>query len=918
MSSLVNELLLKYSIGMCVVCKIHYTKLLISNIFIFRSLLGLTHMCHFPMYCQTLPAYHVRHILKQCSVGKLQDFLCQVPVFSSPDERKAVQRRTFTRWMNAFLQRRDPPVEVHDLFTDIQDGRILMTLLEELSGCKLLYRFRSSSHRIFRLNNISKALAFLDDRHVKLLGIDASGIADGIPSVVLNLVWNIILYFQVKEVMGGLQRHLSSSLSSLSMSSYPSSSDLAPQRNDIGSYSCKTLPSKGRKRAREPKYHGKAIKTLLQWVQRSTSKFGVEVHDFGKSWRSGLAFLAMIKSINPALVDLRESLSREPRENIQLAFMIAHHSLDIPPLLEPEDVSCTSPDEQSIITYVSMFLGHCSGIDEDRTTDIEVPESPNFGPLESVSFGETLTDDPETQALLKGFEKSSEQLLWNRWARRSSGSHCPTSLHTNEAVTPDLSSSAGDIFSSCRSQCITEQSAGSAAASPFSKKKSRCRSVLQPVSPLDAGVVSQEIRSWMEKVSADQGCSKPRVDESHFSLSPEEGIYSLSALDSDEEEAYSYILDLNKEVFQPHNQLKRQVPRVEEETAEEMFLNGQLPEESKHLEVCEMLNGSGCKHQEGSLGQTVELEVRAQSVVHRKFDWDKNESSSREMANNRAVFDVEPEEESRSREEGEEERVVRGQGNNDGDYCEEKKKKTENARLMMHVYDKTEALVDETKKTKLFEVAGWKKEVEEETERGLFEKCGQVSEKRVVDKEEEELNVTTFEEALGGKLGGKKEDNVKEEERKNHESVVYLASFKVGVNEKIYEVRGAGVTRINTENENDRKDNAPKIEDLTCKDEDEEEYSDEVMNSMDFEAVITAEDKDGELKLKRRKLTDKKATTKGHPGKTTPKNGTNRGVNVHGGDNSWTPVCSATSQSFRIKKIPPSKLLVYRISLLQP
>lgn len=68
-------------------------------------------------------------------------------------------------------------------------------------------------------------------------------------------------------------------------------------------------------------------------------RFGVEVRDFGKSWRSGLAFLAMIKSINPAMVDLRESMSREPRENIQLAFMIAHHSLDIPPLLEPEGKS---------------------------------------------------------------------------------------------------------------------------------------------------------------------------------------------------------------------------------------------------------------------------------------------------------------------------------------------------------------------------------------------------------------------------------------------------------------------------------------------------------------------------------------------------------------------------------------------------
>lgn len=32
----------------------------------------------------------------------------------------------------------DPPVAVHDLFTDVQDGRILMALLEQLSGCKMV------------------------------------------------------------------------------------------------------------------------------------------------------------------------------------------------------------------------------------------------------------------------------------------------------------------------------------------------------------------------------------------------------------------------------------------------------------------------------------------------------------------------------------------------------------------------------------------------------------------------------------------------------------------------------------------------------------------------------------------------------------------------------------------------------------
>ena len=41
------------------------------------------------------------------------------------------------RFMICCFQR-DPPVAVRDLFTDIQDGRILMALLEELSGCKLV------------------------------------------------------------------------------------------------------------------------------------------------------------------------------------------------------------------------------------------------------------------------------------------------------------------------------------------------------------------------------------------------------------------------------------------------------------------------------------------------------------------------------------------------------------------------------------------------------------------------------------------------------------------------------------------------------------------------------------------------------------------------------------------------------------
>jgi len=45
-----------------------------------------------------------------------------------------------------------------------------------------------------------------------------------------------------------------------------------------------------------------AKKALLQWCrQQVTSRFGVEVRDFGRSWRDGNAFLGIVNSIKPGI-----------------------------------------------------------------------------------------------------------------------------------------------------------------------------------------------------------------------------------------------------------------------------------------------------------------------------------------------------------------------------------------------------------------------------------------------------------------------------------------------------------------------------------------------------------------------------------------------------------------------------------------
>ncbi|XP_036698057.1 calmin isoform X1 [Balaenoptera musculus] len=314
-------------------------------------------------------------------IGQISDIRVQ----NLQVERENVQKRTFTRWINLHLEKCNPPLEVKDLFVDIQDGKILMALLEVLSGRNLLHEYKSSSHRIFRLNNIAKALKFLEDSNVKLVSIDAAEIADGNPSLVLGLIWNIILFFQIKELTGNLSRNS------------PSSS-LSPGSGGTDSDSCfPPTPTAERSAVISVKDQRKAIRTLLTWVQRKTRKYGVAVQDFAGSWRSGLAFLAVIKAIDPSLVDMKLALEDSMRENLEKAFSIAHDALHIPRLLEPEDIMVDTPDEQSIVTYVAQFLEHFPELEAEDFAD-----SDKEAPIEStfVRIRETPSEQESTVFLL--------------------------------------------------------------------------------------------------------------------------------------------------------------------------------------------------------------------------------------------------------------------------------------------------------------------------------------------------------------------------------------------------------------------------------------------------------------------------------------------------------------------------------------
>ncbi|XP_046692465.1 nesprin-2a isoform X2 [Silurus meridionalis] len=272
-------------------------------------------------------------------------------------EQEQVQKRTFTNWINAQLLKGSSPSLVQDLFSDLRDGTRLLDLLEVMSGQRLK---REKGHGVFQQRgNVETALNFLKNKSIKLVNINIPDIIEGKPSIILGLIWTIILRCHITELAGTLSfGSRSSSLDSLS------SLDSAPGTPVRGS----PVP-----RGASPlhtRFRLSAKKALLLWVQDQCKKVGssVSVKDFKSSWRSGVAFHAILCSLRPDLVDISLTETRNNFENLEEAFRIAQQELGIPRLLEPEDIDVNHPDEKSIMTYVAQFLQYSNdmpSVDDD-------------------------------------------------------------------------------------------------------------------------------------------------------------------------------------------------------------------------------------------------------------------------------------------------------------------------------------------------------------------------------------------------------------------------------------------------------------------------------------------------------------------------------------------------------------------------
>ncbi|KJA20162.1 hypothetical protein HYPSUDRAFT_142622 [Hypholoma sublateritium FD-334 SS-4] len=242
-----------------------------------------------------------------------------------------MQERTFCKWLNTKLEANGYPT-MSSLVKDLSDGVRLIQLMKIISyisrwiGDTSLGRYNKNPRiRVQKAENVNKALEFITSRGVKLtnIGPEVEDIIDGNLKLILGMIWTLILRFTIADIS---EEGLS------------------------------------------------AKEGLLLWCQRKTEPYNeVNVQDFSHSWSDGLALCALIHCHRPDLLDYDKLDKGDRHGNTRLAFQVAAEHLNIPQLLEVEDL-CDSahPDERSVMTYIASFFHAFSTMDQAETVSRRV------------------------------------------------------------------------------------------------------------------------------------------------------------------------------------------------------------------------------------------------------------------------------------------------------------------------------------------------------------------------------------------------------------------------------------------------------------------------------------------------------------------------------------------------------------------
>eukprot|EP01104_Vermistella_antarctica_P016848 TRINITY_DN5846_c0_g1_i1.p1 TRINITY_DN5846_c0_g1~~TRINITY_DN5846_c0_g1_i1.p1 ORF type:complete len:1137 (+),score=298.65 TRINITY_DN5846_c0_g1_i1:198-3413(+) len=273
-------------------------------------------------------------------MDELRNTLGRSAAVNDVDRRFLSQKKTFITWIRIHLRSRKLPVEA---VKDLSDGYLLGQLVEVLTGNDLPTLIEKPANTFERVQNVNICLQMLRKDKFPLIGIGAEDIAECNEKLIMGLVWTMILRYHIKV----------------------------------------------------------SKETLLQWCQTFVSQRVVELPNFRpKTWKNPLGFASLVNAVRPGTLDM-DALKKgdNVRSELARALKSIEDDLDIPAVIDADDILDAQSDERSIMTYVGYFYQYATA------ASIEAAPAPT-----TCVCGFAVVDAEEVKDLRYKLQKKEEEI----------------------------------------------------------------------------------------------------------------------------------------------------------------------------------------------------------------------------------------------------------------------------------------------------------------------------------------------------------------------------------------------------------------------------------------------------------------------------------------------------------------------------
>lgn len=266
------------------------------------------------------------------------------------------QSRTFSKWCNMHLAKKGfedrAAAEGEDFAKSFSTSVLILKLMNALYDVPLPKKYhKNPTTRVKCLDNANLGMRAIEKAEIKMTGLNKNNVLDGRFKMMMGMVWNIILDYNIKGISVEDQN---------------------------------------------------AKQGLLIWCRKKTKDYkGINgnINNFTKDWKNGNAFLALVDKHTSNMVDYEGMYDQPAEEKLDAAFT-ACEELGIPRLLEISDLTEVAvPDDKAVMTYVSELFKLFSKEDVKDTARSHVSQFLKFQRRIAV-----LTKDYE--------DKASELLAW--------------------------------------------------------------------------------------------------------------------------------------------------------------------------------------------------------------------------------------------------------------------------------------------------------------------------------------------------------------------------------------------------------------------------------------------------------------------------------------------------------------------------